>query len=69
MLFRSPLADYWGLSAARAVNVVRFFEEKVGISSDRIAAVGYGEHRPVGDNSTAAGRALNRRIEIVLLPR
>ena len=63
------LADNWGLSAARAVNVVRFFEKEVGIDPSRVAAVGYGEHRPVGDNATRAGRAQNRRIEIVLLPR
>lgn len=66
---RGPLADNWGLSAARAVNVVRFFEEQVGMEPGRIAAVGYGEHRPVADNATATGRAQNRRIEIVLLPR
>lgn len=66
---RGPLADNWGLSAARAVNVVRFFESELGIEPGRIAAVGYGEHRPVGDNATPQGRAQNRRIEIVLLPR
>jgi chemotaxis protein MotB len=66
---RGPLSDNWGLSAARAVNVVRFFQSEVGIDPKRIAAVGYGANRPVGDNSTAAGRAQNRRIEIVLLPR
>ena len=66
---RGPLADNWGLSAARAVNVVRFFEKEVGIDPTRVAAVGYGEHRPVGDNATRDGRAQNRRIEIVLLPR
>ncbi|MBT6276011.1 MAG: OmpA family protein [Chromatiales bacterium] len=66
---RGALRDNWGLSAARAVNVVRYFEKEVGINAKRMAAVGYGEHRPVGDNSLTSGRALNRRIEIVLIPR
>jgi chemotaxis protein MotB len=57
----------WDLSAARAVNVVRFLEAEVGIDPSRMSAVGFGEHRPVASNETEAGRALNRRIEIVLL--
>lgn len=64
-----PLADNWGLSAARAVTVVRFFQEEVGINPTNMSAVGYSEHRPVGANDTPQGRSQNRRIEIVLLPR
>jgi len=66
---QGPLGSNWGLSAARAVNVVRFLQEDVGIDATRMSAVGYGEHRPVAANSTARGRASNRRIEIVLVPR
>lgn len=64
-----PLADNWGISAARAVNVVRYFEKELDIESDHMSAVGYGEFRPVSQNDTPAGRAKNRRIEIVLVPR
>lgn len=64
-----PLGSNWGLSAARAVNVVRFFENQVGLDPKRLSAVGYGEFRPVADNDDAGSRAQNRRIEIVLLPR
>ena len=61
--------DNWSLSAARAVNVVAFLEQDVGLDPARMSAVGHGEHRPVADNASAAGRAQNRRIEIVLVPR
>lgn len=55
----------WELSTARATTVVRFLEEH-GVPSDRLVAVGWGEHRPVGDNRTAQGRRRNRRIEIIV---
>ncbi len=57
----------WELSTARATKVVRFLE-KNGVDPDRLAAVGYAEHRPVAANNTPEGRKKNRRIEIVLLP-
>ncbi|MDA8242726.1 MAG: OmpA family protein [Elusimicrobia bacterium] len=56
----------WELSMARAYSVLRFLEEQ-GISDSRLAAIGYGEQRPAGDNATPAGRARNRRIEISLM--
>lgn len=57
----------WELSAARATNVVRYLEEN-GVPSGRMAAVGKSMFRPVAKNTTAQGRQLNRRIEIVLTP-
>ncbi|HMM05470.1 MAG TPA: OmpA family protein [Clostridiales bacterium] len=56
----------WELSSARAATVVRLFVSQ-NIPSDKIVAVGYGENRPVADNSTASGRAKNRRIDIIVL--
>ena len=56
----------WELSTARATTVLHFLQNKVGISGERLSAVGYGEHRPISTNSTAEGRAQNRRIQIVL---
>jgi chemotaxis protein MotB len=58
----------WELSTARATNVVRFLQEKVGLKPRRLKAAGYSSARPVASNATAAGRAKNRRIEILLLP-
>jgi chemotaxis protein MotB len=56
----------WELSTARATTVLHFLQEKVGISGERLSAVGYGEYRPISSNGSAEGRALNRRIQIVL---
>jgi chemotaxis protein MotB len=55
----------WELSTARASSVVRFLIAK-GVDSQRLSAVGYAEQHPIATNSTPAGRALNRRVEIVL---
>ena len=57
----------WELSAARAVEVVKFLQAE-GIDPKQLAAAGYSEYDPVGDNSTDDGRRSNRRIEIVLMP-
>jgi chemotaxis protein MotB len=64
----SRYATNWELSTARATNVVRFLHEKSRVPPRRLAASGYGEFRPVASNATPAGRARNRRIEILLAP-
>lgn len=64
---RDQYPTNWELSTARAVNVVRFFQEKGGIPPERLVSMGYGSFRPVADNSTIEGRAKNRRIEIALV--
>jgi len=58
----------WELSTTRATNVVRFFQDKVGIEGVRLRAVGMSEYHPVESNETREGRIQNRRIEIALLP-
>lgn len=57
----------WELAAARAARVVRLLEEK-GVASTRLAAVSLGPNAPVAPNDSAANRARNRRIEILLVP-
>jgi chemotaxis protein MotB len=58
----------WELSVSRAVNVVRFLEEKASVPAKNLTATGYGQYHPIASNKTAAGRARNRRIEILLTP-
>ncbi|MFO7705955.1 MAG: flagellar motor protein MotD [Halopseudomonas sp.] len=55
----------WELSAARAASVVRMLGIG-GVDPQRMAAVGYGEFRPVADNTTAAGRRANRRVVLLV---
>jgi chemotaxis protein MotB len=56
----------WELSAARAASVVHLFS-RAGIEPARMAAVGYGEFQPIGDNKTVEGRNANRRVVLVVL--
>lgn len=56
------------LSTRRAIAVREYILANMAISADRIRAIGYGESRPIGRNDTAAGRARNRRIDVVLEP-
>jgi chemotaxis protein MotB len=57
----------WELSTARATNVVAFLVQAHGMSSDRLSAAGYAEFHPRVPNGTDASRALNRRVDIVIL--
>jgi len=61
-------ASNWELSAARAINVARYLQ-RLGVDPALLSASAYGEYRPVSENDTPEGRAKNRRIEIVLVPR
>lgn len=56
----------WELSSARAAAVVRLFE-RAGVQPERMASVGYGEHRPIASNESEAGRIQNRRVVIVVI--
>jgi OOP family OmpA-OmpF porin len=55
------------LSQKRAETVASFLEKVGGFDKTRLTAIGYGESRPVATNETAAGRATNRRIEVLII--
>jgi outer membrane protein OmpA-like peptidoglycan-associated protein len=54
------------LSFQRASSVMAYLINEFGIAPSRLSAIGYGEERPIADNSTESGRQQNRRVEIVL---
>ncbi len=56
----------WELSAARSASVVHYFA-KLGVESSRMAAIGYGEHRPLSGNETEEGRRNNRRVNLLIM--
>lgn len=57
----------WELSVRRATEVVRYFVEKRGLPPERISATGYAEYRPIVQNDSPKNKALNRRIEIIVI--
>ena len=56
----------WELSAGRAGAVARYFVQ-LGMAPNRLGAAGYADTRPIDTNDTKAGRARNRRVEIIIL--
>lgn len=59
----------WELSSARATRVARLFLDLQALPADRLSAAGYAEFHPVASNTTPEGRATNRRVDLVVLPR
>jgi len=57
----------WELSCHRALSVLHYLEKK-GITPSQLSATGFGPYHPVASNETEEGRALNRRVEIVIIP-
>jgi chemotaxis protein MotB len=62
------LNDNWDLSVKRATSIVRILQKSYGLDPKRMTAAGRSQYLPLADNSTAAGRATNRRTRIVVLP-
>lgn len=65
----SSFDSNWELSAARAISITRLMLMMGTIPPERISAAGYAEFHPVASNDTAEGRALNRRVDLVIRPR
>ncbi|MFH1320100.1 MAG: OmpA family protein [Bacteroidota bacterium] len=63
------MADNWDLSAKRATSVVRTLQVKYGVRPERMTAGGRSEYIPKTSNDTANGKSLNRRTEIIILPK
>lgn len=59
----------WELSTARAIGIARLLLDFHAMPPDRLSAAGYAEFHPVDTNATPQGRANNRRVDLVILPR
>lgn len=65
-IHNDKFSSNWQLSSGRASNVAELLSNNTTIPKSNIVAVGYGEYRPVYDNSTEEGRARNRRVDIII---
>ena len=66
-VLRGTYRSNWDLSQSRANSAAKYLKSK-GIDASRIEAVGKAHTDPVAPQNTAAGRAMNRRVEVILLP-
>lgn len=66
-MYSREFPSNWELSTGRALSVLRYLSESYDISPSRLSARGYGEHRPIVPNDSAENRALNRRVNIVIV--
>jgi chemotaxis protein MotB len=64
----STIQDNWDLSVKRATTIVRVLQDTYGLDPKRMTAAGRAQYLPLTDNTTADGRAANRRTRIVILP-
>jgi two-component system, OmpR family, copper resistance phosphate regulon response regulator CusR len=66
-IHNSQFTSNWELSTARATEMIRMLITKYGFAPQLLSAGGYGEYHPIASNSTEAGRALNRRVDVVVV--
>ena len=63
------LSGNWDLSTKRATEIVKLLLKNKKIKAENLTAAGKGQHQPLATNKTAAGKAKNRRIEVILTPK
>ncbi|MDF2882160.1 MAG: motB [Clostridiaceae bacterium] len=66
-IHNSNFGSNWELSAIRATNVTELLISEAGIAPEKLSSVGYGQYRPIADNLTEAGKAKNRRVDIIIM--
>lgn len=66
-VLRGSYRSNWDLSQARANSAAKYLKSK-GIDADRIETIGMAHTKPIASQNTAAGRSMNRRVEVILLP-
>lgn len=65
----SCITDNWDLSVKRSTSVVRTLQKNFNIDPNRLIAAGRGEYNALAENTTAEGRATNRRTRIIIMPK
>ncbi len=68
-IHNAQFASNWELSAARATHIAEIFIQMKAIPPQRLSAAGYAQYHPVASNATPEGRAKNRRVDLVVMPR
>jgi chemotaxis protein MotB len=68
-IHNSEFDSNWELSSARATHIARMLLTMRVMSPEQISAAGYAEYHPIASNDTAEGRAANRRVDLVVMPR
>jgi chemotaxis protein MotB len=66
-IHNTQFTSNWELSTARSTEMIRLLIVKYGFAPQRLSAAGYGEYHPIATNGTEAGRALNRRVDVVVV--
>ncbi len=66
---KTGVRDNWDLSVLRSASVVRTLQKNFGVDPNRLIAAGRGEYNVLASNDTSAGRAMNRRTRIIILPK
>jgi chemotaxis protein MotB len=57
----------WALSAARSIALLELLSSRFGLLKDRMSIAGYADNAPTGSNDTEEDRALNRRVDVIIL--
>jgi chemotaxis protein MotB len=57
----------WHLSVARALNTAYYLINTQNLPSDKVSIVGYSEYKPIASNETEEGKAMNRRVDLVIV--
>jgi chemotaxis protein MotB len=68
-IHNSKFDSNWELSTARATGIARLFLQIHAIAPNHLSAAGYAQYHPAASNATADGRAMNRRVDLVVMPR
>lgn len=68
-IYTECMLDNWDLSGKRATSIVRLMQTEFGVHPERMTAGGRSEYIPKESNDTNEGRAINRRTEIIILPK